>query len=215
MKGLYVILDHTALAGRDPLNVPTSIIRGGANVIQYRAKGLGDGEFFHHSQRLSRLCKRKGVAFIVNDRVDIAKSVNADGVHLGGDDLPPNIAQKLLGPGKIIGVSSHSVREAWQRARGGPSYVAFGPVFRSRTKRTRRRLLGLSSLKKAARRMRRPLVAVGGIDQKTAGQAIASAASAVAVVHAVLGSQNPGNVVRSLARIIRQGKSELSNMKIT
>ena len=154
--------------------------------------------FFRNSQRLARLCKQKGVPFIVNDRVDIALSAGADGVHLGDDDLPLKIARKLLGRGKIIGVSSHSVPEALRKVRKDPSYVAFGPVFRSQTKSTRRRLLGLSSLKKISECVRKPVVAVGGIDQKTASQAIAAGASAVAVVQSVLGSTDPGRATKNL-----------------
>ncbi len=204
IKGLYVILDHETLRGRDPLKIAESVIQGGAQVIQFRGKGLGDAELFEICKQLANLCKRRRIAFIVNDRVDIAWAVGAAGVHLGTQDLPFAVARKLLGTGRIIGVSSHSVSQAIRKARQKPSYLALGPIFKSQTKRTARALLGLVTVKQVARRVQCPVVAVGGIDARTAASVVNAGASAVAVVKSVLGTQRPEKAAKNLSQVIKK-----------
>ena len=201
-NGLYVILDQASLGKRNPVSVVRSMIRAGVRVLQYRAKGVGDAAVFETCKTLARYCRRSKVLFIVNDRPDIAFSSGADGVHLGTDDLPIAVARKALGPGKIVGLSSHSVAEALRQARKKPDYLALGPIFRSRTKKTRRRLVGLAALGRVAGRVHCPVVAIGGIDARTAGDAIAAGANSVAVVEAVLGARNSEKAARFLSQVI-------------
>lgn len=182
--------------------------------MQYRAKGIPDAEAFAACRALAKLCRRHKALFIVNDRPDMAVSSGADGVHLGTEDLPIAAVRKALGPGTIIGLSSHSVAQALRQARKKPDYVALGPVFRSRSKKTDRRLLGLAAVRKVSRRLHCPLVAIGGIDAKTAGPVAAAGADAVAVIDAVLGARRPEKAAKILSQVIASAakQSGLANM---
>lgn len=204
-------MDRAALGKRGLLDVARSVLRGGARVLQYRAKGISDVRAFADCQALAKLCRRHKALFIVNDRPDIALSSGAHGVHLGTEDLPIAAARKALGPDTIIGLSSHSVAEALRQARKKPDYVALGPVFRSRSKKTGRRLLGLAAVREASRRLQCPLVGIGGIDAKTAGAVAAAGAGAVAVIDAVLGARKPEKAAKILSEVIARGAKRVSD----
>ncbi len=215
MRGLYAILDARTLGKRNPLEAARAVIQGGARAIQYRAKNVPDGKFYQVCRRLAVLCARNHIPVIVNDRCDIAVSAGAHGVHLGHEDLPVQAARKIVGPGRIIGVSSHSVKEALKNEailmkgdrsclRHSRGYVGLGPVYRSKTKCTRRRLLGTRGVRQAGKRLALPLVAIGGITRDNAGQTIRAGAGAVAVVHDILGSNRPARSARQLVRIIQR-----------
>jgi thiamine-phosphate pyrophosphorylase len=197
-EGLYVILDSAALGRRDPLLVAAQAIRGGARVLQYRAKGVSDAKLYEQCLRLVRLCRAEDVTFLVNDRVDVAISSGAHGVHVGTEDLPMGQARTLLGKRGHVGVSTHSVVAALRCAKLGPSYVALGPIHRSSSKRTRRPLLGLEGLRAVAKRTRCPIVAIGGMDAGNIASAKRAGASAVAVIGSVLSARNPRKATRVL-----------------
>ena len=131
---LYVILDRAEAAGRDLGALLDAVIAGGARMVQLREKSWPTGRLLPLAARLRARCRDAGVTFIVNDRVDLAVAVEADGVHLGQEDLPPRFARPLLGPGMILGVSTHSVEQARQAQADGADYVAVGSMFPTRTK---------------------------------------------------------------------------------
>ncbi len=205
IAGAYVLLDEEALKGRDACRMARVLIKAGAGALQFRAKAMGDARRLEVCRRLAKICRGHGVPFIVNDRPDLALAAGADGVHLGLDDMPPAIARRILGRGKIIGLSSHSLVQARRRLREKPDYLAIGPVFRSGTKITKRRLLGAPTVRKLARMASCPVVAIGGVDQSNAALIMQAGASAVAVVASVLGSKDPAKSLRHLLQAMGKG----------
>lgn len=161
---------------------------GGAMLVQLREKRLPPREFYQQAQAVMQLARARGIRVIINDRVDIALALHADGVHLGQDDLPPEAARRLLGERFVIGFSTHNLEQARTAAKLPIDYVAIGPVFTTSTKANHDPVVGLAGL----RRVREvtgelPLVAIGGITQENAAEVIAAGADAVAVVSALLG----------------------------
>lgn len=153
------------------------------------------------ARRISRLSKKHKVIFIVNDRVDIARVSGADGVHLGQDDFPVSIARKLLGKDKIIGISTHSVKEALRAQKQKADYISLGPIFKTPTK-PEYRAQGLTLIKKLRPRLRVPFLAIGGINLRNLKQVVDAGAKRVAVVRAICKSKN-------IAKTIRQFKAGL------
>ena len=129
---LYVILDRTAARGRDLEDILEATIAGGCRLIQLREKEWPTGRLLPLAERLLDRCRRAGVTFIVNDRVDLAVAVGADGVHLGQDDLPPRAARQLLRPGMVLGRSTHSVAQARTAQADGADYIAVGSMYPTR-----------------------------------------------------------------------------------
>ncbi|MBI5236355.1 MAG: thiamine phosphate synthase [Deltaproteobacteria bacterium] len=180
VHGLYAIIDADRLA---PALMPATALElsgAGATIIQLRAKSLGSGEFLKAARDLRAALK--DAAFIVNDRVDIAMMSRADGVHLGQNDIPLIEAKRLLGNGKIIGVSTHNLKEALQAASEGADYIAFGPVFKTRSKRDAQEMKGIACLKEVCDAVQLPVVAIGGITGENARQVIVAGARAVAMI---------------------------------
>ncbi len=152
---LYVILDRAAARGRDLEEILDATIAGGCRMIQLREKEWPTGRLLPLAERLRDRCRRAGVTFIVNDRVDLAVAVEADGVHLGQDDLPPRAARPLLRPGMVLGRSTHSVAQARQAQADGADYIAVGSMFPTQTKPDFE-LVGPELLGPFGRRPRRP-----------------------------------------------------------
>jgi thiamine-phosphate pyrophosphorylase len=160
---------------------------GGANLIQLREKNLTPGEFFKQAEEASHIARLRGIRIIINDRVDIALAINADGVHLGQEDFPPESARRLLGEKAIIGVSTHNVEQAL-RAVGLPvNYLAIGPIFETYTKNYSEPPIGLAGLRNVREAIGDfPLVAIGGITHENAEGVLKSGADSVAVISALL-----------------------------
>src|SRR2546422_7255988 len=131
---LYVVLDRTASAGRDLEVILDATLAGGCRMIQLREKAWPSGRLLPLAERMRDRCRRAGATFIVNDRVDLALAVGADGVHLGQDDLPPRAARPLLRPGMVLGRSTHSLAQAREARDDGAGYIAVGSMFPSSTK---------------------------------------------------------------------------------
>ena len=160
---------------------------GGATLIQLREKYLSAREFYGDAEAALRVAHSRGARLIINDRVDIALALHADGVHLGQDDLSPSVARQLLGKGALIGFSTHNVEQAHAAADMPVDYIAIGPIFSTVTKADPDPVVGLDGL----RRVREviggiPLVAIGGITAQNAPKVISAGADAVAVVSALL-----------------------------
>lgn len=201
LDGLYVVLDRTAAAGRDLATVLDGALDGGARIIQLREKTWPSGTLFPVAARLLARCRAAGVPFIVNDRVDLAVAVGADGVHLGQDDLPPAAARALLRPGMILGLSTHSVAQAEAAQAAGADYVAVGSMYPTATK-PEFQLVGPALVRELRPRIRVPLVAIGGITPDNAGEVIAAGADAVAVISAVCGAPDPAAAARRFVQVI-------------
>lgn len=205
LTGLYVILDRQALAGRDELEVAGEIVQGGARVIQLRDKQSYKGELLPIAQGLKELCAKSGVLFIVNDYLDLALAVDADGLHLGQKDLPVHIARRELPIDKIIGSSVTTVSRAIEMRDEGADYIAVGSMFPTRGKEGAV-VVGLDMLQQVKKAISSPLVAIGGIDESNVGEVIAAGADCVAVINAVLGKPDVRKATRQLVSQIKRAK---------
>jgi thiamine-phosphate pyrophosphorylase len=197
IRGLYVILDPQFLAGRDELEVAGQIIEGGAGVIQLRDKRAEKGELLAVAGRLRELCGRAGALFIINDYLDVAVAVDADGLHVGPRDLPLPVVRKHLPVDKIVGCSSKTVAQAVKAQTEGADYVAVGSIFPTATKKEIT-VVGADILRELKAMLSIPLVAVGGISQSNVGEVLAAGADAAAVVSAVLGQKDVKRAAREL-----------------
>jgi thiamine-phosphate pyrophosphorylase len=177
-------------------------LEGGANVIQLRKKTMAKGEQYSIARALRRLTQLHGALFIVNDHADIAVAADADGVHLGQDDLPPAVVRDLPGfDGRLIGRSTHSLEQAKGAIDEGADYIAVGPVYPTPTK-AGRPAVGTALVSEVAAIADRPFVAVGGIDDENAPAVVAAGAGAIAVVRAVYDAADPAEAARRLREII-------------
>jgi len=207
---LYLITDDGYLADRDWLKAIEEAIKGGVTVVQYRSKSgtKTTREMYEELLQLRELTKKYGVPLIVNDRVDLALAVDADGVHIGQDDLPAEVVRKLLGEEKIIGISTHSLEEV-EKANDLPvDYIAFGSIYRTPTKE-KPIVVGIEKLKEAKKVAKKPLVAIGGIMPYNVDEVIKAGADGVAVISAILGFQNTFKAAESMKRAIEKIKREL------
>ncbi len=206
IPGLYAIIDTQALKGRSHLEVASQIIRGGAKTIQLRDKLLSKKELLPIAQQLKELCVEHNVLFIVNDYPDIALAADADGLHLGQNDLPTRVAGKLLPIDKILGCSTTTVDQAVTAESEGADYIAVGSIYPTTSKGTAK-VIGLDGLRQIRQAVSLPLVAIGGITQDNAAEVIAAGASSVAVISAILQAESPEEAARQIvARIEAQSE---------
>ncbi|MBM2824832.1 MAG: Thiamine-phosphate synthase [Dehalococcoidales bacterium] len=205
ISGLYVIIDTPALKGRHHVEMANQAINGGAITIQLRDKLLSRRELLPIAQELQNLCTERGVLFIVNDYLDVALAVDADGLHVGQDDLPVKTSRQLLPMGKILGVSAITVEEAIAAQSDGADYIAVGPIYPTPSKETTV-VVGLERLRQVRQAITLPLVAIGGITQHNAAAVISAGADAVAVISAVLGAGSPEAASRQIVDSLKQPK---------
>jgi thiamine-phosphate diphosphorylase len=172
-----------------PEQAMTRALSAGISFFQYRNKRATRKTIYETARLLSSVAHQSHALFIVNDHADIAEAVDADGVHLGQDDLPIEQARKILGSGKIIGISTHSREQAMAAERSGADYIGFGPIFPTTTKDAGE-LQGINTLKIVKSAVGIPLIAIGGITQKNIGDVIRSGADGAAVISAILSSDD-------------------------
>lgn len=183
---LYPITD-AGLSGLSHAEQVLRLSRGGAQMIQLREKHLDAGEFFREAEAASGVAREHGVSLIINDRVDIALALGADGVHLGQDDLPPAAARRILGERAVIGFSTHNVEQAREAAILPIDYLAIGPIFPTKSKDNPDPTVGLDGLRRVRQTVPHlPLVAIGGITPENALETLAAGADSVAVIGALL-----------------------------
>ncbi|MBI4549544.1 MAG: thiamine phosphate synthase [Candidatus Omnitrophica bacterium] len=179
-------------------------LRGGVDVLQLRSKSLSDAELLRVGSKLRRLTAKHRRIFIVNDRLDLAIALGADGVHLGQDDLPVAVARKILRDrSKIIGKSTHSLGQALRAAEEGADYIGVGPVFSTPTKPSYEPV-GLDLVREVSRKIKVPFVAIGGIDADNLPQVLEAGARRVAVVRAVFRCDDPYASAQRLKKAILQ-----------
>jgi len=199
---VYPITD-TAICGLSHAEQIERLAAGGASLIQLREKRASARDFYWAALEAMSIAGRLGVQIIVNDRIDIAIAVKADGVHLGQHDIPPQRARQLMGEDRIIGLSSHSLEQALAADSAPVDYVAIGPVFQTRTKDKPDPVVGLDAIREIRRHITKPLVAIGGITLETAKAAIGSGADSVAVIGAVLSDGDIAGQTRALLDALR------------
>jgi thiamine-phosphate pyrophosphorylase len=178
---LYPITD-ARITGLSHAEQIERLAAGGATLIQLREKFAAPREFHQSALEAMKVARRLGVQIIINDRVDIAMAVAADGVHLGQDDLPPERVRALLGQSRIIGFSTHSLKQALEADSAPVDYIAIGPVFQTSTKEKPDPVVGLEALGEIKRHVSKPLVAIGGITLDRAQEVIAAGADSLAII---------------------------------
>ena len=183
---LYPITD-ARLSGLSHAEQVLRLSLGGARIVQLREKQKEAREFFIEAQAALQVARARGVRLIINDRVDLALALGADGVHLGQEDLPPEAARGILGPGAVIGFSTHNLEQALAAARLPIDYLALGPIFPTASKENPDPPVGLDGLRRVRRAVPRlPLVAIGGITLENAGEVLAAGADGLAVIGSLL-----------------------------
>ncbi|BCJ85776.1 thiamine phosphate synthase [Effusibacillus dendaii] len=187
---LYLITGTDFLKNRSLLDTVAAAIEGGADCVQLREKNASSRQLLQMAIDLRKLTAKYNVPLIVNDRVDIALAADADGVHLGQDDLPIDIARKMLGPNKIIGISTHNVEEAIEAERAGASYIGVGPFKPTSTKTDTQPVVGLAGIRQIRQAVSLPIVAIGGIQQPDVSDIIQSGANGVAVISAIMAADD-------------------------
>jgi thiamine-phosphate pyrophosphorylase len=213
---LYVLTDRRAAGERCLLDVVRAAIQGGATVIQLRDKASSTSgarpvrALVELGQALLEITRPAGVPLIVNDRIDVALAIDAEGVHVGQDDMPAPLARQLLGPDRILGVSAGTVAEARQAQRDGADYLGTGDVYGTPTKADAGVPIGVTGLAEVARAVSLPVVAIGGIQPDNAAAAIQAGAAGIAVISAVIGAADPEAAARQLYEIV---KRQASNVK--
>jgi len=192
LRGLYVIIDPDACAPRAAVDVARMALEGGAALLQWRDKRREKGDQLAQARAIAALCAEHNATFIVNDHVDLALVVGADGVHLGQHDLPVEAVRALVPPEFIVGVSTNDAEEARRAEQCGASYVAIGSVFPTASKEPERtRVANVERVREVRAAVRVPVVAIGGINASNVRQVIDAGADAVAVISAVCGAQDP------------------------
>ncbi len=199
---LYVITDSQMLKDRSLVEAVEEAIRGGATVIQYREKSATTRRMVEEARLIRALCKARGVPFIVNDRIDVALAVDADGVHVGDDDMPVALARRILGPRKIIGASADTVEKAILYASEGANYLGVGSVYATSTKPDAGLPIGLEGLRRILRVASVPVVAIGGINEENAREVLETGVAGIAVISAVMGAPNILEATQRLRKIV-------------
>lgn len=213
---LYVVTDQTLSKGRSMEEVVTAAIAGGATVIQLRDKDAGTKDLYEQGLRLRQITRDKSirrnandsdtVLLIINDRIDIAVAVDADGVHLGQTDMPITAARRILGYDKIIGISVSTLEQAMAAEQAGADYLGLSPIFTTPTKPDAGTGLGLAFIRQVKQKVQIPLVAIGGINADNVAEVIEAGADSAAVVSAVVSADNIEKAAKTLLEQIRKSK---------
>ena len=198
---LYVILDKALSKGKDLKTLTEEIIAGGADVIQFRDKASTDEAFLKDAEAVRNITKNSGVDFIVNDRLDIAKEIDADGVHLGQGDLSIAEARTILGKSSLIGESCHSIEQAINAESEGANYIGFGAIFKTST-RPELKPIGYELIDEVRRNIKIPFVCIGGINETNLDLLLRYGAQCVAVCSAIICSNNPQERTCQLKEIL-------------
>ena len=188
---LYLVTDRALARGRSSADVVREAVAGGVTCVQLREKNCGTREFMEEARAVRAATRALGVPLIVNDRVDVALAIGADGVHLGQQDMAIADARRLGPPGWIIGVSAESVDDAIQAEREGADYIGVSPVFATPTKTDAAPPLGLEGLRQIRAATKIPLVAIGGLHAGNARNVIRAGADGLAVVSAIVAAHDP------------------------
>ena len=196
--GLYFITSSNF--GRAHEELAEEALKAGVNFIQFREKGMSIRRMYEIAKRIRNLTSEYSAKFIVNDRVDVALAVDADGVHLGQDDFPYEIVKDVFNG--IVGVSTHNIEEAKKSERFA-DYISAGPVFKTETKKDARKPIGIEGLKKIVSAVNRPVVAVGGINRSNIEDVLKTGVKGVAVISAIANSENPERSARELLEIVK------------
>lgn len=199
---LYLVTDEAACLGRDFYWVVEEAVAGGVTMVQLREKSLSTRAFIERARRLKTLLEPYDVPLIINDRVDVALAADADGVHIGQSDMPFQTARRLLGPGKIIGLSAERQADVHEAEQWNLSYLAVSPLFATPTKTDTETPWGIEGLQWVRQQSRHPLVAIGGLHTGNVREAVQHGANGIAVVSAICSAPSPREAASRLRNLI-------------
>ena len=200
---LYVVTDRQLTGGRPLRLVVEAALRGGARAVQLREKDLPPRELYPLALEMRQLTQAYGARLLINDRADVALAVNADGVHLTTTSLPASIARQVLGPRRLIGVSTHTRAEAQAAVEEGADFVVFGPVFFTPSKAPYGQPVGLDALRAVRAVVKSPILAIGGIKPTNLDQVLAAGADGIAVISAIISADDPMAATQDLLARLR------------
>ncbi len=202
---LYLVTDRSMMK-RKMAEVVSQAVEGGVTAVQLREKDVTFREFMHLAVELKSVLEPMKVPLLINDRVDVALAAGADGVHLGMNDMPPDLARKFLGPDCIIGLSVEKDEDIEYANRHDIDYAGVSPVFNTTTKTDTINEWGLDGIQRVAEGCKHKIVGIGSLNKTNAGEVIRHGADGVAVVSAICAAEDPGNEARQLRRIIDEAK---------
>ena len=203
LTGLYVILDSQIIESQDMIKAASKVISGGAKSLQLRDKCLPKKQLFDIAKRLRTLCHQTDTLFIINDHLDIVIGVDADGLHIGQEDLPVKIARRFLPIDKIIGCSVDNIKQALKAEREGADYIAVGAIYPTTTKQDAR-ILGIECLVEIKRVAAIPVIAIGGINKDNVKEVLSTHVDSIAVASSILKQDNIEKSTREMVNIIEQ-----------
>jgi thiamine-phosphate pyrophosphorylase len=204
---LYLVTDRAAARGRGLIEIVRAAVQGGASVVQLRDKDASTRDTLGLALELKALLDPLGVPLILNDRLDLALACGAAGVHLGQDDLPCDLARRLVGAECLLGVSVSTPEEARRATGEGADYLGVSPVFDTPTKRDTPTATGLAGLAAIRAVTHLPLIAIGGLNERNAGPVMAAGADGIAVVSALMAAEDPAAAARALRLAIARGRT--------
>ncbi|WP_102401150.1 thiamine phosphate synthase [Haloimpatiens massiliensis] len=199
---IYLVTDRRFLKNISLKEAVEESIKGGASIIQIREKEATTREFFNIASEIHDITKYYNVPLIINDRIDIAQAIKAEGVHLGQDDMPIEYARKILGEDIIIGISCGNVYEALEAQNKGANYLGLGAVFSTNTKKDIDIPIGLNGLKEITSKIHIPSVAIGGVNHSNAKSVMETGVSGLSVISCILGSNNIKKATEELKKIM-------------
>jgi len=202
MRGVYLVTDRSLCLNRTLTDVILQAVQGGVAYVQLREKDISTRLFVEEAMAIKKILKPHSVPLIINDRVDVALACGAEGVHIGQEDMPYEIARKLIGPKAIIGLSVENWTDVEESQKLDVDYIGVSPVFPTPTKTDTKEAWGLAGLAKIKSFSRHPLVAIGGINEANAGEVISAGANCIAVVSAICSAPDPTAATRNLKNII-------------
>ena len=199
---LFFITD-SKLTKKSVLDDVKAAVKAGVKIVQYREKEKSTKEMIEEAKRIKEICDKNNVIFLINDRVDVCLAVNADGVHLGNDDMPYDAARKLL-PDKIIGLTAHNAEEAAKAEKIWADYIGISPIFETKTKLDAGKPAGLQLIKDVKKRVKIPFVAIGGINLKNLNSVLEAGAKSVAVISAIVTKDDVEEECKKFIKMINQ-----------
>jgi thiamine-phosphate pyrophosphorylase len=205
---LYLVTDRKLTGGRELVDVVAQALAGGVKAVQLREKDLGGGELFQLAERLKDVCARHRARLFINDRVDVALAVDADGVQLGGASMPVGAARSLLGEAKFIGASIHTLEEARDAERAGADFLLFGPVYFTPSKAAYGAPQGLKRLKEVVEKISIPVYAIGGISADNVETIGETGARGVALISAIIAAPDPAAAAQAVLQRLKTKPSE-------
>jgi thiamine-phosphate pyrophosphorylase len=201
----YLVTD-SGLSKKGTLSDVKEAVEAGCKIVQYREKNRSTKEMIDEASEIKRICRGRAI-FLVNDRIDVALAVDADGVHIGQDDMPIETAKKLLSPDKIIGLTVHNVDEAIEAEKSGADYVGLGSIFDTSTKKDAGKGIGPARIREVKNMIKIPVVAIGGINKENCRTVIENGADSLVAISAIVCSGDVKKETREFINIIREIKN--------